>query len=647
MNILQKTSLSLLLIILLGSVAFAQIVDIPDPNLRAAIREALNLPGDAPITQAAMRRLTKLEARDRGITDLFGLKFATNLEYLELALNPISDLTPLANLAQLHTLWIWRCEISDLTPLANLTRLKGLDLSHNDRIVDVGPLANLASLVELLLSHNRIVDVNPLAHLTDLELLYIEGNLIVDHSPLDMLSLTDFRYDESCEMPPSVPVLDRIGDRTYPSVFTFWGEDLLNRPDLSYIEKTTSHDLWCCPQFGVTFHGASNNFKMAAAVGSLDEAIQRRDELIAHNPNMIFLVQLQFREALLSEYPEDWQYWLRDELGNIVPGWGSEQSPPTPDGNINFTHPGFQDRVVAQAIAVSKCGLFDGIFFDHWGEVPLLSPYVDNETEHLARDNIIERIRANTSPDFLIMGNTNDHIIPRTGPRINGGFMETAIPGTHADIHVDKGLDQVERALHWLENNLREPIINALEGQVIPTEPPDSPNNLRWMRALTTLSLTFSDGYVVFSEPIDHTHYWYDFWDADLGRPFSEKAQLYDEDVPGLYIREYTNGWAVYNHSGEAQVITLPEEAQGVASGLVNTEHVLPNLDGEMYLKAVVSDQSPVTSKNPADVNGDGVVNILDLTIVAQGLGTDSLKGDVNGDGVVNILDLVFVANAF
>ena len=92
----------------------------------------------------------------------------------------------------------------------------------------------------------------------------------------------------------------------------------------------------------------------------------------------------------------------------------------------------------------------------------------------------------------------------------------------------------------------------------------------------------------------------------------------------------------------------LPEEVRGVASGLAGTEHELPNLDGEMYLrKEVVSDQSPVTSKNPADVNGDGVVNILDLTLVAQALGTDSLKGDVNGDGVVNVFDLVFVANEF
>ena len=51
-----------------------------------------------------------------------------------------------------------------------------------------------------------------------------------------------------------------------------------------------------------------------------------------------------------------------------------------------------------------------------------------------------------------------------------------------------------------------------------------------------------------------------------------EKRQLYQE-IEGLYIREYTNGWAVYNHSGEAQTITLPEEVQGVESRLEGISH--------------------------------------------------------------------------
>ena len=158
------------------------------------------------------------------------------------------------------------------------------------------------------------------------------------------------------------------------------------------------------------------------------------------------------------------------------------------------------------------------------------------------------------------------------------------------------------------------------------------------MRVVTTLSLTFTNGYVLYNTGKDHNHYWYNFWDADLGQPVGEKAQVY-EGRDGLYIREYTNGWAVYNHSGKPQIITLPEKAQGVASGWLNTKHALPNLDGEMYLR--------VKPKNPADVNADGVVNILDLTLVAQAFGTDSRRGDVNGDGVVNVMDLVFVAGQF
>ena len=53
----------------------------------------------------------------------------------------------------------------------------------------------------------------------------------------------------------------------------------------------------------------------------------------------------------------------------------------------------------------------------------------------------------------------------------------------------------------------------------------------------------------------------------------------------------------------------------------------------------------PVTAEKTADLNGDGVVNILDLVILANAFGKDS--PDLNADGVVNILDLVILANAF
>ena len=51
-----------------------------------------------------------------------------------------------------------------------------------------------------------------------------------------------------------------------------------------------------------------------------------------------------------------------------------------------------------------------------------------------------------------------------------------------------------------------------------------------------------------------------------------------------------------------------------------------------------------------SDVNADGVVNILDLTLIATHFGEISTADqtpnpDVNGDGSVNILDLTLVAS--
>ena len=651
MNFRRQITLSLLLYLVLSSVAFAQVVNIPDPNLRTAVRDALILPADASITQADMNRLTDLDVQDQGIANLTGLEFASNLISLVISNSPITDLRPIAGLAQLERLYMWSIPRLDITPLANLTSLRTLAIASCDiidisplivlaqltdlnlrynRIIDITPLANLTHLETLRLNGNRITDVTALAGLTNLEFLEIQHNQITDHSPLDALVLSHFIYDQTCELSP-LSIHGRIKDRGFPSIITAWaGPDWVsipNRPDLSGVENVASHDLWfSVPQFGLRFKETPDGFGMA---GSLDEAIQRRDEFLAVNPNMIFLVDIRMREDWASSFPEDWPYWIRDTNGNVVSLW--------PGANLlDFTHPYIQDRIVHQAIAVSKCGLYDGIFFDWWNEHDAVLAFRGNEAEQRARDSILQRIRAETRPDFLILGNTNYSIIPRTGPFINGGFMETGVPGLLMAEELEIALAEIESSLLWLDQNLREPRINALHGGG--DFPEFSPANRRQMRAITTLTLTHSDGYVLYAITGGLSHYWYDFWDADLGQPVGAKGQLY-QGTDGLYIREYTNGWAVYNHSGAPQIITLPEEVQGVASGMVNTKHALPNLDGEMYLR--------VKPPKPADVNGDGVVNILDLTIIARDLGTDRLEGDVNGDGVVNVIDLVFVANQF
>ena len=74
----------------------------------------------------------------------------------------------------------------------------------------------------------------------------------------------------------------------------------------------------------------------------------------------------------------------------------------------------------------------------------------------------------------------------------------------------------------------------------------------------------------------------------------------------------------------------------------INEQDILYEL--QSYNLVEPSD-STVKMDRPADLNGDEVVNILDLVILANAFGKDS--PDLNADGVVNILDLVIISNAF
>ena len=222
------------------------VVQIPDLNLREAIREQLQLPAGTPITQQDMEKLKYLDnekTEKMGITDLTGLEYATNLSSIPLNQNEITDLTPLSNLVQLEALSAWGnpisdisplakltnltyidlggCEIADITPLANLIKLQTLKLGWNYLIQDISPLANLTNLKYLRLNRNRIVDISPLANLTQLKELFIDGNRIGDFSSLDGLSLDSFHYDEICEL-PALSVEQRITNRTFPSIFAAW-----------------------------------------------------------------------------------------------------------------------------------------------------------------------------------------------------------------------------------------------------------------------------------------------------------------------------------------------------------------------------------------------------------------------------------------
>ena len=612
------------------------VVEVPDPNLRQAIRDTLSLPDGVPLTQLEILRLTRTQKLwQRDITDLTGLQYATNLENLHLSEN----------------------QIQDLTPLANLTNLIHLDLFLNI-VESVEPLAGLIQLRTLNLFVNRVQDITPLANLTNLERLKIHENLVTDITPLQGLNLIEFQYDEICDISPiAPPVRERMENRNFPSIFAWGGShSTLGLEHLTPNQRAALHDL----DFGVWFsfnwdQTPTKPFEGIATslAGNLSYSRETHRQRLAQNPNMLVLFGVGFHSHYSDEaYPPGSDYFLRDENGEII-------RRDTGSPNINFLHPEVQDLLVKRIIAIERCGLYDGVmvdqFVDHgaWGS----DIYgVAEEDIIQAFSNIFRTVREQTRDDFLILINTNRSKATRYTEYVNGTFMETGsdneyllgIPGGYTH----DGLKEIESTLSWSDENLRSPQINCLEGWGIPAEPPDSSENRRWMRVITTLSLTHSDGYVMYDTGrgavevcpdcpyvwgAAHQHIWYDFWAADLGQPVGEKAQPH-QNIQGLFIREFTNGWAVYNRSGTPQTITLSTSATPVSNrgnNAASLTHLLPDLDGEIYLKL----------PSPYDLNRDGTINVLDLLLVSQHFGTDA--GDVNGDGTTDIHDLTLVAQQF
>ena len=647
----------------------------PDPALREAVREKLGIPADSPLTQAHVQlHLTTLDAREKEIVDLTGLAHATDLQFLALRMNKIHDLSPLSGLIGLVHLTLGGNQITDISPLAGLVNLEVLELGGN-QIRDVSPLAGLVNLKRLNINNNPIADISSLMGLENLEDLRIR-NLDGDvFSTIPIPKLIQFGYDESCDL-EGVPISERIENREYPSIFSAFG-NIMNLPSLSWREKLAHHDLFISslPFDSMKWLPTPEGLKTFVHVES---AKAEWEERLSLNPNMLSIVAMNYQAANPGEYPDDWPYWVRDESENII------QAEEHGTLLIDFTYPEIQDYLVRQAVEFAQCGLFDGILFDWWRDEWQYrkdARYYAHDV-HEAAITMLRRIREGVDEvrdDFLILVNSNRTQIPRSAPYVNGMSMETVNSPLYGYTHQD--LIEIESTLLWGEQHLRKPQVNCLEGWGLPSEPVDSPRNQQWMRLLTTMSLTHSDGFVrLFSGiptlTLNHTHFydlqhgiekehsevhkrglphshpehfWYDFYDTPLGRPIGgdeTKGVLYvnRDGVPieGLFIREFTGGWAVYNRSGREQQIELPEKVSGVTSGVnAQRSHVLPDLDGEIYLKPESGLETPPT----VDVNGDGTVNILDLVVVANAFG--EAEPDVNGDKIVNILDLVIVANAF
>lgn len=161
------------------------VVSFPDPELEAAIRDAIGKPsGD--ICDTDLIGLTSLGEHERAISNLEGIQYCADLTNLSLGTfsnRKIVDISPLRALSNLTSLSLMGYQIGSISPLVDLTNLTVLSLIGSE-IVDIGPIASLTNLIWLFLNDNEIVNVMPLSNLSNLEMLELDTNSIIDISPL-------------------------------------------------------------------------------------------------------------------------------------------------------------------------------------------------------------------------------------------------------------------------------------------------------------------------------------------------------------------------------------------------------------------------------------------------------------------------------
>lgn len=383
-------------------------------------------------------------------------------------------------------------------------------------------------------------------------------------------------------MVKQAPIVERIDGRTFPSIFQAWNPIDMNDVPLETngdrLQAAARHDLlWEEPVsqlgygvdlvLGAVWDHEHGGLAAGFTNASLKRARANRRAMLKINPNMVFLMEIRWKDAPGSYLPADSEWWLRSCDGEREAGWNGG---PEPYYYLNYQNPEFRARVVEQSRLAVESGVYDGIMLDWWGS------HGENEPNAI---DMLSKIRETIGPDSLIVVNS-DRLAPlhHSAPYINGAFLEM-VEEWHSG---PPQWQEIREQLKWFEANLRSPVINCLEIQA------GSPSD---MRAGLALALIYTDGYYLFSKydnrdpSPDHLHEWFDIYDVDLGVPTGPPVSPSKDRPEGAAFREFEKGTVVYNPLVNLEItIEFEEEHTRASTGEVGTSFALPKGDGDFFI---------------------------------------------------------------
>ncbi len=392
-------------------------------------------------------------------------------------------------------------------------------------------------------------------------------------------------------------IVSRVTSRGFPSVFAPWnfGPSREGGRDESIsasgerdarVARIARHDLYLNEwnSLGLKVGGDQPSIILSPQFtpDSVQAALRSRAALLAANPNLVILANVHYFAAGSNWLPPDSPWWR-----------GAQRADEYNSRRLDFTNPAFQDKVAELCGALVKTGVFDGCMLDLWNDQWNNRQYYPQEAA--ARLPLVQKIRAAAGDQAILIANVNGRLPVNTAAYLNGMYME----GLGSSFFPDWRTAAAN--LLWAQSHLRQPAITALEGWY-PCPTPDclgDPAQIQRigradearMRNTTALSLVFSNGYVLFSDPDklptpDHLHDWYPFWNKSLGRPVGPFATLDQPDLSGAYTRRFENGNVVFNPPANPSVtINFQEPRRSAATNTMGRSFTVPAGDGDLFLK--------------------------------------------------------------
>ena len=99
------------------------------------------------------------------------------LRWLDISYNPLADISSIATMKELETLWASYMQLRDISPLQHLKKIRYISLEYN-KIEDLSAFRTVKTLEFLGIAQNEIKDFRLLESNTNLRFFSLKGNPI-------------------------------------------------------------------------------------------------------------------------------------------------------------------------------------------------------------------------------------------------------------------------------------------------------------------------------------------------------------------------------------------------------------------------------------------------------------------------------------